>query len=115
MRNVNVPLRLSSDCAVMLCLCCNDVNLHDCCSLWLCMTTGSLDRKYLETEKKKKDTFAALCSSLCMDRASRRGGGACLTRFMLKKVCVGVCSTRTCSACVCVWNFIVMMEVDSLV
>lgn len=76
----------------MLLLCCNNVNLHDCRSFWLCMTTGSLDRKCLETEKKKKkDTFAALCSTVCMDRAACRGGGACLTRFMLQKVCVWVC------------------------
>lgn len=66
MRDVNIPVCFLSDCAVMLLLCCNIVTLHDCRSLWLCMTTGSLDRKCLETEKKKKkDTFAALCSTGC--------------------------------------------------
>lgn len=92
MRNGDILACLWSDCAGTLLLCCNNVNLRD-TSLRLCTTTGSLDRKCLETEKKKKkDTFAALCSPECVDGA--RGGGACLTRFMLRKVCVWVCVPR---------------------
>lgn len=80
-RDVNVPVCLSSDCAVMLLLRCNNVNLHDCRSLWLCMTTGSLDRKRLETEKKKKkktdrQTPLLLSVPVCLDRAACGGGGA---------------------------------------